>query len=107
MSTNKSVYTKDAEEAKVKLDSVSPTFCLAKWNQVSLHLPTGLTNSCYHPPLHKIDAKKLKDNPAALHNTTEKLEQRQQMLRILDAESMLYPVRVLLILGYPELIPSF
>ena len=35
--------------------------CLAKWNQVSLHLPTGLTNSCYHPPLHEIDATKLKD----------------------------------------------
>jgi organic radical activating enzyme len=74
-------YKADAELAKSLLDNVSPTMCLAKWNQVSLHLPTGLTNSCYHPPLHEIDAEKLKDNPASLHNTVEKLNQRQQMLK--------------------------
>jgi hypothetical protein len=74
-------YKADAELAKSLLDNVSPTMCLAKWNQVSLHLPTGLTNSCYHPPLHEIDATKLEDNPAALHNTAEKLNQRQQMLK--------------------------
>ena len=74
-------YKADAELAKSLLDNVSPTMCLAKWNQVSLHLPTGLTNSCYHPPLHEIDATKLEDNPAALHNTTEKLNQRQQMFK--------------------------
>ena len=74
-------YKADAELAKNLLNNVSPTMCLAKWNQVSLHLPTGLTNSCYHPPLHEIDATKLEDNPAALHNTAEKLNQRQQMLK--------------------------
>ena len=74
-------YKADAELAKSLLNNVSPTMCLAKWNQVSLHLHTGLTNSCYHPPLHEIDATKLKDNPAALHNTAEKLNQRQQMLK--------------------------
>ena len=74
-------YKADAELAKSLLDNVSPTMCLAKWNQVSLHLPTGLTNSCYHPPLHEIDATKLEDNPASLHNTAEKLNQRQQMLK--------------------------
>jgi len=74
-------YKADAELAKSLLDNVSPTMCLAKWNQVSLHLPTGLTNSCYHPPLHEIDATKLEDNPAALHNTAEKLNQRQQMFK--------------------------
>jgi len=73
-------YQKDADIAKQKLDSVSPTMCLAKWNQVSLHLPTGLTNSCYHPPLHKIDPDAIAKNPAALHNTTQKLQERQQML---------------------------
>jgi len=78
---NKSQYKSDAEEAKKKLDGVSPTMCLAKWNQVSLHLPTGLTNSCYHPPLHEIDASALQDNPAALHNTEEKIQQRIQMLK--------------------------
>ena len=62
-------YKTDALFAAKKLETISPTMCLAKWNQVSLHLPTGLTNSCYHPPLHKIDATKLDNNPAALHNT--------------------------------------
>jgi hypothetical protein len=74
-------YKFAADIAKKKLEEVSPTMCLAKWNQVSLHLPTGLTNSCYHPPLHEIDATKLEDNPASLHNTAEKLNQRQQMLK--------------------------
>jgi len=74
-------YKADALKAREKLESVSPTMCLAKWNQVSLHLPTGLTNSCYHPPLHKIDAERVKRNPAALHNTAEKLQQRDQMLK--------------------------
>lgn len=73
-------YKSDALVAKDKLSTVSPTMCLAKWNQTSLHLPTGLTNSCYHPPLHEIDANALKDNPAALHNTREKMQQRAQMM---------------------------
>jgi len=73
-------YKNDADIAKQQLGKVSDSFCLAKWNQVSLHLPTGLTNSCYHPPLHEIDAEALLKNPASLHNTEEKLNQRQQML---------------------------
>ena len=67
-----------AEQMKQKLGE---GLCLAKWQQVSLHLPTGLTNSCYHPPLHEIDATLLKDNPGALHNTPYKKEQRKIMLR--------------------------
>jgi organic radical activating enzyme len=62
-------------------DQLGHSLCLAKWQQVSLHLPTGLTNSCYHPPLHEIDATLLKDNPSALHNTPYKKEQRKIMLR--------------------------
>jgi len=73
-------YKSDALVAAKKLETISPTMCLAKWNQVSLHLPTGLTNSCYHPPLHQIDPTNLDSNPAELHNTPEKLKQRQQML---------------------------
>ena len=67
-----------AEQMKEKLGE---SLCLAKWQQVSLHLPTGLTNSCYHPPLHEIDSTLLKDNPSALHNTPHKKEQRKIMLR--------------------------
>jgi organic radical activating enzyme len=67
-----------AEQMKNKLGE---GLCIAKWQQVSLHLPTGLTNSCYHPPLHQIDATLLKDNPSALHNTPYKKEQRRIMLK--------------------------
>ena len=73
-------YKSDADKAKQKLATISPTMCLAKWNQTSLHLPTGLTNSCYHPPLHNINPDKLNYNPAGLHNTAEKLQQRKEML---------------------------
>ena len=55
--------------------------CLAKWKQVSLHLTTGLTNSCYHPPLHKIPVDELATNPSALHNTPHKKQQRVIMLK--------------------------
>ena len=60
---------------------LGPALCLAKWKQVSLHLPTGLNNSCYHPPLHTIDPVAIAINPAALHNTEHKKEQRKIMLR--------------------------
>jgi len=73
-------YKSDADKAREKLATVSPTMCLAKWNQTSLHLPTGKTNSCYHPPLHRINPDKLNYNPASLHNTAEKLQQRKEML---------------------------
>lgn len=77
----KSKFQASAEEVKIALNSVSPSLCLAKWKQVSLHLPTGLNNSCYHPPLHKISVDEIKRNPSALHNTTQKKETRQQMMR--------------------------
>lgn len=67
-----------AEQMREKLGQ---GLCLAKWQQVSLHLPTGLNNSCYHPPLHEIDATLLADNPSALHNTPHKKQQRKIMLR--------------------------
>jgi organic radical activating enzyme len=75
---SKSDFMSAAEQMKEKL---GPALCLAKWKQVSLHLPTGLNNSCYHPPLHPIDAGTLKDNPGALHNTGYKKQQRVIMLK--------------------------
>jgi organic radical activating enzyme len=77
----KSNFLSAAENIKQKLDSVSSSLCLAKWKQVSLHLPTGLTNSCYHPPLHRIPVEGLDSNPGQLHNTPHKKEQRRIMLR--------------------------
>lgn len=67
-----------AEQMKTKLGE---GLCLAKWQQVSLHLTTGKTNSCYHPPLHDIPADLLADNPGALHNTPYKKQQRKIMLQ--------------------------
>jgi hypothetical protein len=63
--TAKSKFMGTAEKMREKLGYA---FFLAKWQQVSLHLPIGLTNSCYHPPLHEIDAAPLTFNPSALHN---------------------------------------
>jgi organic radical activating enzyme len=74
----KSTFLSSAEEMK---DALGPALCLAKWKQVSLHLPTGLNNSCYHPPLHPIPVELLADNPSALHNTPHKKEQRKIMLK--------------------------
>ena len=76
--SNKSVFMSAAEHMQEQL---GPALCLAKWKQVSLHLPTGLNNSCYHPPLHAIDPGVLKDNPSALHNTEHKKQQRVMMLK--------------------------
>lgn len=73
----KSKFLSAAEEMKDKLGSA---LCLAKWQQVSLHLPTGLNNSCYHPPLHEIDPQVVEINASALHNTQWKKEQRKKML---------------------------
>jgi len=75
---SKSKFLSSAEEMK---DKLGPSLCLAKWQQVSLHLPTGLNNSCYHPPLHEIDSAVIEFNPGALHNTAHKKLQRKKMLQ--------------------------
>jgi len=75
---SKSNFMSSAEDMQARL---GPALCLAKWKQVSLHLPTGLNNSCYHPPLHAIPVENLVTNPGSLHNTPYKKEQRQIMLR--------------------------
>jgi len=74
-------YMKSAVEAKEKLNKVSSSMCLAKWMQTSLHLTTGKTNSCYHPPLHSINKEQIAVDPAKLHNTDEKKQQRDLMLQ--------------------------
>jgi organic radical activating enzyme len=75
---NKSKFMASAEFMK---ENLGEGLCLAKWKQVSLHLPTGLNNSCYHPPLERIPVEPLKDNPGALHNTEHKKQQRVIMLK--------------------------
>lgn len=68
------------QQTKDSLDKVSPSFCLAKWNQVSIHLGTGMTHSCHHPSPHKIPLEEIAISPSALHNTDFKKHQRKMML---------------------------
>ena len=63
---SKSEFLNSAEQMHAQL---GPALCLAKWKQVSLHLTTGMNNSCYHPPLHAIDPKEIKIDVSTLHNT--------------------------------------
>lgn len=63
-----------------ELNAVSPSFCIAKWKQVTLHLQTGHTHSCHHPSTHKIPYTEILINPSALHNTSYKMKQRKDML---------------------------
>ncbi len=65
---------------KNSLNKISPSFCAAKWNQVTLHLQTGHTHSCHHPQTHKIPLHEIQNNPSALHNTNFKKLQRKKML---------------------------
>lgn len=73
-------YQDRMQRIKKELDSVSPSFCVAKWQQVTIHLATGQTHSCHHPATHKIPLEEIKLNPSALHNTNFKKEQRKKML---------------------------
>lgn len=70
------------EYSKIKkqLNSVSCSFCIAKWAQLTLYLQTGYNHSCHHPSPHKIPLDELKKNYKALHNTSYKKEQMQKML---------------------------
>ena len=63
-----------------ELDQVSPTYCVAKWQQVTIHLATGQTHSCHHPRTHKIPFEEIAVNPSALHNTWHKKHTRKLML---------------------------
>jgi len=69
------------QAVKNELDKVSPTFCLAKWLQVTLHLQHGHTHSCHHPIKHKIPLSELKQANEALHNTFYKKMMRKKMLQ--------------------------
>jgi organic radical activating enzyme len=74
---DQSKFMSSAEQMKQDL---GPALCLAKWKQVSLHLPTGLNNSCYHPPLHQITFDDLQ-RLGGIHNTAHKKQQRMMMIQ--------------------------
>lgn len=64
-----------------KLNQTSPTLCLAKWLQTTLHLYNGNTQSCHHVKSHRIPLKDLHHNPSGLHNTAYKKSIRAKMLK--------------------------
>lgn len=70
----------ELKKERTALNSVSPTFCLAKWLQHTIYLQNGMNHSCHHPPTHKIPIDEIKSNPKALHNTKFKKQQMEKML---------------------------
>jgi pyruvate-formate lyase-activating enzyme len=69
------------KEKRDSINSVSPSFCTAKWLQTTLYLQNGYNHSCHHPSPHKIPLEEIKNNPAALHNSQYKKEQRKLMTK--------------------------
>ncbi len=68
------------EYRKRKMDTVSRSFCAAKWYNASIWLNGGMTTSCHSPLAHYINPSELRDNPSALHNTAQKKMERVLML---------------------------
>jgi len=68
------------KQKREKLNSISPSFCAAKWLQTTLYLQNGYNHSCHHPSPHKIPLKEIAENPAALHNSKHKKAMRKMML---------------------------
>lgn len=62
------------------IDSVSPSFCAAKWLNATIWLGSGSTASCHHPPAHKIPLEEVAVNFTAIHNTKHKKLMRKMML---------------------------
>jgi organic radical activating enzyme len=82
MSKNKDLENADfLNFKKEQLDPISSSFCAAKWYNATIWLNSGKTASCHHVPSHKIPLNKLKSNPSIIHNTNNKKEQREKMLK--------------------------
>lgn len=69
----------DLHFIKTQLNTLSPSFCGAKWYNATVWLGSGKTTSCHHPPAHKISVESVKQNYKMLHNTPEKKEDRRKM----------------------------
>lgn len=63
-----------------KIDNISPSFCAAKWLQVTIYLQNGVNHSCHHPDTHKIPLDLVKKDVGVFHNTPLKKQARAEML---------------------------
>jgi organic radical activating enzyme len=63
------------------LDTKSASFCGAKWYNATIWLGSGQTTSCHHPLPHAISLEEIKTNPSAIHNTSQKKNERAMMQR--------------------------
>ena len=70
----------DLEFRQQVLDTLSPSFCGAKWFNATIWLGSGMSTSCHHPPAHLVDADKVRANPRLLHNTPQKKDDRKKMI---------------------------
>ena len=70
----------DLEFKHTVLDTLSESFCAAKWYNATIWLGSGMTTSCHHPPAHLVDIDRVRANPRLLHNTDQKKEDRRKMI---------------------------
>lgn len=70
----------DLEFRQQVLDTLSPSFCGAKWFNATIWLGSGMSTSCHHPPAHLVDKDKVAANPRLLHNTPQKKADRAKMI---------------------------
>jgi organic radical activating enzyme len=70
----------DLEFKHTALDTLSASFCAAKWYNATIWLGSGQTTSCHHPPAHLVDKDKVSINPRLLHNTDQKKADRRKMI---------------------------
>ena len=80
MSKPNEFWIEQLKQKREKINQISPSFCSAKWLQTTLYLQNGYNHSCHHPSPHKIPVEEVLENPAALHNSKYKKQQRIKML---------------------------
>lgn len=69
------------KDKRKRINDVSPSFCTAKWLQTTLYLQNGYNHSCHHPSPHKISLEEIMHDPASLHNSSYKKQQRALMIK--------------------------
>lgn len=62
------------------LDSVSPTFCLAKWHRTTIRTDQGLSYSCHHCVPEEVDRQSVIEDSRNMVSPPQVQEQRRQML---------------------------